>query len=413
MEIEQMAKKIKEEGGTLYLVGGAVRDNLLKKECHDQDYVITGITEKQLEALFSGAKKQGKTFPVYEIEGKEFALARKERKIGAKHQDYAIDSNPHITIIEDLSRRDLTINSMAQEVLTGEIIDPYHGKEDVEKRLLRATSDAFYEDALRVYRTARFAATLGFSVEENTLKKIKKMKAELKELPKERVFEEFKRALASPKPSIFFEVLKQAEVLDVHFKEIQDLIGSEQPKEYHPEGDSYNHTLIVVDLAAEKTQDLLLRFCALVHDLGKGTTPKEMYPHHYGHDERGVDLVEALGKRIGTPKNWIACGKVAAKEHMRGGKFSKMSPKKQIDFIERVSKTALGLEGLQLVVDCDKNGRSSKENRFLEIGKECLTAVSGKVLKQEGCNLKGKEFAKKLHEERVKWLKEKREKNCI
>lgn len=413
MEIQNIAEEINKIGGTLYLVGGAVRDEILKRENHDKDYVITGLTEKQFITLFPTAKKQGKAFPVYEMEGAEIALARREKKIGERHQDFEIESNPLITIEEDLKRRDFTINSIAKEVLTGRMIDPFEGRADIQNKIIRATSKAFEEDALRVYRAARFASTIEFEVEQQTLNRMEKMRENLAKLPKERVVEEFKKALASKKPSRFFELLKKANLLEVHFKEVYDLIGSEQPKEFHPEGDSYQHTMIVVDLAAQKTENLSLRFSAFVHDLGKGTTPKEMYPHHYGHDERGVALVETLGKRIGVPKKWIACGKIACKEHMKGGIFAKMSIPKQVSFIERVAKSPLGLEGLQFVVDCDKNGRNSKENRFLEIGIECLKQVTGKsIQKQEGEKIAGKDFANLLHEKRIEWLKEKRKNNC-
>lgn len=296
----------------------------------------------------------GKSFEVFGINGEQFALARKEEKIGVGHKEFKITTGENITIEEDLQRRDITINAIAKDVLTGRIIDPFGGIDDISKKQIRATSNAFCEDPLRVYRVARIAAQTGFAVEENTLKQMNSLKEELKTLSKERVFIELKKALQSNKPSIFFEVLRKAQVLDVHFKEINDLIGSLQPKEYHPEGDSYNHTMIVVDKSVELTNDVAIRFACLVHDLGKGVTPKEMYPHHYGHDEKGVALVGNLGNRIGVPSLWSSYGKVASKEHMKGGIFSKMSQPKQVQFIERVAKTKLGLDGLQIVVIADK-----------------------------------------------------------
>lgn len=201
-------------------------------------------------------------------------------------------------------RRDITINSIAKDVLTGEIIDPFGGIEDLNNGIIRATTSSFIEDPLRVYRVARFAANLNFKVEPKTIKMMKSLKEELTSLSKERVFTEFKKALEADKPSIFFEVLNKADVLDVHFKEIYDLIGALQPEKYHPEGDSFNHTMLALDNSTRLTMKAEIRFCTLVHDLGKGRTPKEMYPHHYGHEKRGVEPLKKLCKRIGVPNAW-------------------------------------------------------------------------------------------------------------
>ena len=255
---------------------------------------------------------------------------------------------------------------------------------------------------------ARFASKTGFKVEENTLRLMESLKEELTTLSKERVFSEFEKALKTDTPSSFFNTLREANVLEVHFKEIYDLIGSLQPEEYHPEGDSYNHTMLVVDKAATLTENVVIRFAALVHDLGKGITPKSMYPHHYGHDEKGVELVQKLGERIGTPKIWISYGKVSAKEHMKGGIFYKMTPAKKVSFIERVAKSKLGLEGLQIVVISDKcSSRNTElENiKFDKIGKECINTINGEFIKQKYGIKEGIQFAEKLHEERVRWMK--------
>lgn len=409
----EIAQKIKQAGGTLYLVGGAIRNRLLSIPVTDKDYCVTGLTKEKFQTLFPEAKIQGKDFPVFILNQTEIALARKERKIGKGHKEFEFLTNPNITIEEDLARRDLTINSIAQDVLTGEIIDPFHGKEDIEKRILRKTTDAFAEDPLRVYRVARFMATLGndFSVKVDTLKAMHQLKGELLTLSKERVFTEFKKALASSKPSLFFETLKQANVLEVHFPEIANLIGQTQPEKYHPEGDAYNHTMIVVDNAAKLTDNLAIRFSCLVHDLGKGITPKDMLPHHYGHDEKGIKLVQTLSNRIGVLNSWMQCGKTAAKWHMKGGIFEQMTPKKQVEFIEAIGKSILGLEGLKIVVACDKNRYSSglqttlDQIQFAELGKKCLDTISGEKISQKYPNLTGKFFGEKLHEERMNWIK--------
>jgi len=407
MEILEMANRIKEYGGNLYLVGGAVRNELLGIKVHDEDYCVQGIDASEFEALFPNAFKRGKFFGVYDIDGKEFALARKETKYGEGHKQFDITTGKEISIEEDLARRDITINSIAKEVLTGNIIDPYGGIKDLKNKIIRATTNAFKEDPLRVYRVARFASVLKFSVDEQTLNLMNELKAELNTLSAERVFTEFKKALASDKPSIFFEVLRKADVLDIHFKEIYNLIGSIQPEKYHPEGDSYNHTMIVVDKSAQLTQDLAIRFSALVHDLGKGITPKEMLPHHYGHDKNGVKLVEDFSNRLKIPNSWTKCGKLSAKEHMLGGIFNKMTPKKQVDFIQRVSKSKLGLDGMKIVVICDR-WREKEEPTdivFDKIGKECIKQINGEYIKKK-YNIKNmKDMPELLRKERIEWIK--------
>lgn len=407
MEIFEIANRIKENGGNIYLVGGAVRDKLLGKEVHDEDYCVTGITSEEFERIFPEAHLRGKFFGVYDIDKREFAIARKERKSGKGHKEFEIENGKNISIEEDLKRRDITINSIAEEVLTGKLIDPFNGEKDIENKVIRATSNSFMEDPLRVYRVARFAASLDFEVEDNTIDMMRNLKGELNTLSKERVFTEFRKALETKKPSKFFDVLRRANVLDVHFKEIYALIGSIQPEKYHPEGDSYNHTMIVVDHSTELTNDVKIRFSALVHDLGKGVTPKDMLPHHYGHDEKGVKLVGDLGNRIGVPKSWIKCGKIAAKEHMRGGIFNKMTPAKQVDFITRVSKSMLGLDGMKIVVMCDRwrEKEEPKDIKFDIIGNEILEKVNGNYIK-ENYNIKDeRQIGEVLRNERIKLIK--------
>ena len=413
MTIIQIAKKIEQAGGRLYLVGGALRDKLRGVMPIDEDYCVTGFTVEKFQNLFPEAKIQGKDFPVFILEGKEIALARKERKIGKGHKAFSFATDETISIQEDLARRDITINSIAQDILTKEIIDPYGGKNDLDKKIIRKTSNHFAEDPLRAYRVARFAASLPeFSVENDTILNMEQLKEELSTLSKERVFVELKKALATSKPSLFFEVLRKANILQVHFKEIADLIGKIQPEKYHPEGDSYQHTLIVVDNSTKITKSLEIRFSCLVHDLGKGVTPKEILPHHYGHDEKGVELVAKLGKRIGIPKAWEKCGKTACKWHMKAGIFEQMTPKKQVELIENVAKSMLGLDGLKIVVACDKSRQGKdilqkqKEIIFDSLGKELLQNVNGDRIKQKYPEIAGEKFKQKLYQERVQWLKD-------
>ena len=405
MNIKEIAKKIEEAGGRLYLVGGAVRDKILRKACYDEDYCVTGLSASEFIKLFPLAKIQGKSFQVFRLEEKEFAIARKEKKVGLGHKKFEIIYGKEISLKEDLERRDITINAMAEDVLSGELFDYFGGKEDLRKGVIKAVSSHFAEDPLRVYRVARFSAVLGFDVDDKTIDMMKKLKSELLYLSKERVFEEFKKALSSNKPSIFFNVLRKADVLDVHFKPIYKLIGALQPEKYHPEGDSYNHTMICVDKSCEYTNDLKIRFSVLVHDLGKGETPKQEYPHHFGHEERGVEIVKKFSYDLGVPNAWKKCGIVAAREHMRGGIFNKMKPSKKVEFIERVDKSYLGLDGLQIVVNCDKGGRTEENLDFSSVGKRCLETITAEEVAKKH-NLKpGIELGKKLHEERVLWIR--------
>ena len=406
-QIKEIARKINANGGRLYLVGGAVRDELLGIENHDEDYCVTGISFEKFEKLFPKAHIRGKAFSVFDIDGKEFAMARKEIKSGKGHKEFKIDTDESITIEEDLARRDITINAIAKDVLTEEIIDPYFGKKDIENKTIRAVTNAFKEDPLRVYRVARFAAKFGFEVDKNTIKMMKELKDELNFISEERIYTEFSKALLTDNPSIFFDVLKQSNVLDVHFKCIFNLIGAEQPVKYHPEGDAYNHTLIVLDKVAEATKNytdeskLEIRFGALVHDLGKGETPKEEYPHHYMHEKRGAEVVKRFGNNLKLPNHLIKCGKTACREHMRGGIFYKMTPNKKVEFIERVDKSSLGLDGLQIIVNADNKDAVD----FAKIGKKCLKEIDGQYIKQKYGIKEGIEFGNRLHQERVIWMK--------
>lgn len=402
----EIAKIIKEAGGNLYLVGGAVRDEIMNRKVHDEDYCVTGITANEFIKLFPNAKVRGKAFEVFDINGKEFAMARIENKTGVGHKNFNIKTGKNITIEQDLARRDVTINSIAKEVLTGIIIDPYGGIEDIKNKTLRATTEKFKEDPLRVYRVARLSATLEFKVDKNTILMMQSLKEELNNLSAERVFNEFRKALNSDKPSIFFNILKEANVLDVHFKEIAKLIGAKQPVEYHPEGDSYNHTMNVVDIASKLTKDEKIRYSALVHDLGKGLTPKEEYPHHHNHDKLGEGPVRDMSNRLKVPTSWKKAGIISAKEHMRAGIFEQMKPAKQVDLIEKLEKSELGLDGMQIVVIADK----SRKNEIIEenigkIGHEILKKVTAKDIMKKFELKEGPEVKEKLRQERISFIK--------
>ena len=394
MEHIEIAQHIANAGGTLYYVGGYVRDKIMNKQPKDIDFCITGLSVETFQNLFPKAFLKGSFFPVFQLNGNDFAFARKETKNSVGHKGFsAITEN--ITIEEDLKRRDFTINSMAINVLTNELIDIFNGKDDIKNKLIRATSSAFSEDPLRVYRGAQFATRFGFTIEESTKELMHSMKTELSTLSAERVFEELKKALSAEKPSEFFNILRDLDVLDVHFEEIQNLIGVTQPIEYHPEGDVYNHVMIVLDKVAEMTDDIAIRFSGLIHDIGKGITPKHILPHHYNHDLNGIKPFQTLSRRINLPNSWNKLCKVIITDHMRAGFFDKMSIGKQVAFLERNYHY---LEELEIIAKADsKNPNLS----FKSLGDELMQNINGKTIKLPN-HKNAKEI---LHEKRVEYLK--------
>ena len=389
--ILQIAKQINQKGGQLYLVGGAVRDFLMKVPPHDTDYCVTGLSTIEFSNLFPEARMQGKDFPVFVIEKQEFALARRERKIGHSHTEFEMISDKQITIEEDLIRRDITINAMAIQVLTGELIDPFGGKQDLERKIIRMVSPAFSEDPLRVYRVARFASTLNFTVDSDTIKVMHEMKPELLYLPAERVFAEFRKGLVSTSPSQFFQVLRIADVLDVHFKEISDLIGVEQPILYHPEGDAYTHTLEVLEhvsqqtpLASVNSDEELTRFCALVHDFGKATTPKAEWPRHIGHEERGIELIHNFCTRIKAPNKFEKAGKLTSLLHMKAGNYPALRPSTKVRLFEQIaSSRSISFEGFEIVAKADSKNQNLS---FAKIANEVMKINATEEMRQK-CTL--------------------------
>ncbi len=396
----EIANLIANNGGRLYLVGGAVRDEIMNRPINDYDYCIVGLSNTEVLKLFPEALSYGKSFPVFNINGNEYALARKEIKTSLGHKGFDVIADKNITIEEDLLRRDITINSIAKDVLTGEYIDPFRGIEDIKNNIIRATSNAFIEDPLRVYRVARFAAQLNFEVSENTIDLMKQINSELDTLSVERIYTELVKVFKSSKPSEFFKVLRRSNSLNIHFKEIYNLIGKTQPEKYHPEGDAFNHTMIVLDKVATETDSDELVFAALVHDLGKGTTPKEMLPRHLGHEERGVNLVKEFCKRLKFPNSYEKVGVVACKEHMKAGIFNEMRIPTKVDFIERIAKSAIGLKGLEILANADNT--KAKPLRFADVGEEMLETVNAKNYPKD---MEYKVLKEKLRNERIEWLK--------
>lgn len=294
----------------IYLVGGAVRDELLGLKPHEHDWVVVGASPQEL--LDKRFQQVGKDFPVFLHPNtkEEYALARTERKAGKGYHGFEVFADPSVTLEDDLIRRDLTINAIAKSD-EGELIDPYGGVKDLEDRKLRHVSDAFVEDPLRVLRVARFAAKLapfGFTLAEETRALMQEMvrSGELSDLTPERVWQEVTKALKTAKPSIFFEVLDEVGAVAVLFPELYQLHDVTQPVQYHPEGDVWVHTMMVLDAAADLSDSLNVRFAALVHDLGKGITPKELWPKHHGHEKAGLPLVKAMSERYRLPKQTLS-----------------------------------------------------------------------------------------------------------
>lgn len=303
----------------IYLVGGAVRDRLLGLPVGERDWVVVGATPADLEAL--GYQRVGRSFPVYlhPGTGEEYALARTERKTGPGYHGFEIVADPTVTLEEDLGRRDLTINAMAEDA-DGRLIDPLGGRRHLEARLLHHVGEAFAEDPVRILRVARFAARFhehGFVVADATLDLMRRMVAagEADALQPERVWQETEAALGERRPDVFFEVLRSAGALQVVFPEVDALFGVPQPARWHPEIDTGVHVLMALRQAARQGCSIEARFAVLVHDLGKGTTPVAELPSHHGHEERSVELLLGVCKRIGAPTRYRDLAVAVARHH--------------------------------------------------------------------------------------------------
>ncbi len=302
-----------------YLVGGAVRDELLGQPAHDRDYVLVNATPSDIDRLLeAGYQQVGKDFPVFlSPQGEEYALARVERKTGSGHKGFSF-ATEQVSLVEDLSRRDLTINAMARDLLTGELTDPYGGQHDLQARILRHVSESFAEDPLRVFRVARFAARYpSFRLADETREIMTQVTArgDLSQLSAERVWGETVKALATSAPRRYFEVLKDVGALQVWFPELEALDQVPQPAEHHPEGDAWIHTLMVLDQVQEGTT--AEKLAALFHDIGKGLTPPEEWPRHVDHEITGGILLDEVRRRLHVPKEEFTLMRVVAEQHLR------------------------------------------------------------------------------------------------
>ncbi len=380
----------------IYLVGGAVRDTLLNLPVFDHDWVVVGATPEDLLAL--GYQQVGKDFPVFlnPDTHEEYALARTERKSGQGYTGFTCYAAPDVTLEDDLLRRDLTINAMARGD-NGELVDPYNGKADLDARILRHVSDAFGEDPLRVLRVARFAArfaSLGFTIAPETLALMRRMaeSGELAALTAERVWKETEKALQSQSPQIYFQVLRDCGALKALFPEIDALYGVPAPEKWHPEVDTGVHTLMTLAIAAQLSPEVDIRFSALCHDLGKGLTPKELWPHHHGHGPAGVRLVEQLCQRLRVPNPVRELAKLVAEYHDLIHTVYKLRPETLLKLFDAIDvwRKPQRLEQMILTSEADARGRTGFENNaypqgdYLRQAYQAANAVSVKEVVESG-----------------------------
>jgi tRNA nucleotidyltransferase (CCA-adding enzyme) len=346
----------------VYLVGGAVRDQLLGLESHDKDYVVVGATETQMKTL--GFKAVGKDFPVFlhPVSKDEYALARTERKVGKGYTGFTVDASVNVTLEEDLARRDLSINAMALSK-NNQLVDPFNGKQDLESKTLRHTTEAFTEDPVRVLRLARFLARYGsdWSIHEDTKALVSRMvkAGELAHLVPERVWKETEKALLEKHPQLYFEVLNELGVLRLLFPEIAQMVAVPQAPEHHPEGDVFVHTMLVLKRAADLDFDLPTRFAALTHDFGKAICYQQQENLH-GHEADGVPIIEDFCERLRIPNKLRDIAKLTSDNHLLCHKMFELTPKtaqklivQHFDAVKQPQRFRQFLQACQ----CDAQGR--------------------------------------------------------
>lgn len=354
----------------IYLVGGAVRDSLLGLVPGDRDWVVVGATQPQMEAL--GFRAVGKDFPVFlhPDTDEEHALARTERKSGRGYRGFVVDADPSVTLEEDLQRRDFTLNAIARDEETGELVDPYGGVRDIQDRVLRHVGPAFVEDPLRVLRAARFMARfapLGFRVAAETMALMRQMvdSGELDALVPERVWQELRRALAGAQPSAFLRTLHECGALGVILPEVEALYGVPQRAEFHPEVDTGRHQEMVSDMAARLAPgDDLAGFAALTHDLGKALTPKDQLPRHIMHEQRGVAPLRELAARLKVPAEHQQLAEAVCREHLNVHRIDELRDATVLELLSRCDgfRRPERIARIALVCECDKRGRLGFED---------------------------------------------------
>jgi tRNA nucleotidyltransferase (CCA-adding enzyme) len=345
----------------VYLVGGAVRDRLLGLAVRERDWVVVGALPEELEA--QGYVPVGREFPVFLHPGthEEYALARLERKVAPGYRGFTTRFSPEVTLEEDLKRRDLTINAMAESD-AGELIDPYGGRADLAAHVLRHVSEAFAEDPVRVLRAARFAARFagrGFRIADETLELMRGMTAsgELSALTPERVWQETERALAEDHPQVFFATLRECGALQVIYPEIDALYGVPQPPRWHPEIDTGVHVMLSLACAARGGASTAVRFAVLMHDLGKARTPRERWPRHHGHEEAGVPLVEAVADRLRVPGTHRELAILAAREHTLVHRALELRPETVLKLLQECDAFRRPERFAELLAACEADAR--------------------------------------------------------
>ncbi len=388
------------------MVGGAVRDKLLGLTPKERDWVVVGATVEDMTAL--GYRLVGKDFPVFlhPETHEEYALARTERKTAPGYHGFSVHAAPDVTLEQDLMRRDLTVNAIA-EVPGGGLIDPFGGQRDLRDRILRHVSPAFVEDPVRILRVARFAARfaqLGFRVADETMQLMREMveAGEVDALVAERVWAETERALRTDSPTRYFEVLRECGALARLFPEINRLFGVPQPAKHHPEIDTGVHTMLVLAQAARLSPDPEVRFAALVHDLGKGTTPKEEWPRHIAHEARGVPLVKALCKRLRIPNHFRDLALLVTEFHLHYHRAAELRPETLLKLLRRTDALRRPERFEQFILACeaDSRGRWGFEDAHFEQPdilrrvRDAAAAVGSRELFEQG--LEGKALGKAL-----------------
>jgi len=357
----------------VYLVGGAVRDKLLGKEPKDLDFVVVGATVEEFKHEFPDANQIGKSFPVFETtyDGRrvEIAFARRERKTGLGHQGFDVVADPSVSLIEDLARRDFTMNAMAISVENDHLIDPFGGEQDIKDKLIRHVGPAFNEDPLRVYRCGRFSAQLGFGIPKETVAMCRSIpRSEFSALSGERVGNEVRKSIMGKYPEQFWRFLRAVgnPAFDTWFPELVQLVGTPAgPPGHHDELDAFVHTLMVLNYLvytlgekhAVATEEA--RFAALLHDLGKGATDPALWPKHHGHEEAGVPLVARFCERLKLPNSVRDSAMLASREHLKVHKFLDLRKGKMVDLIRAADRTPLKAEGLAAVAFADAMGREA------------------------------------------------------
>ncbi|MDQ2077584.1 multifunctional CCA addition/repair protein [Marinimicrobium sp. ABcell2] len=398
----------------IYLVGGAVRDKLLGYPHHERDWVVVGARPEELEA--QGFIPVGKDFPVFlhPKTKEEYALARTERKTGPGYTGFSFHSSPEVTLEEDLRRRDLTINAMAEDD-SGQLVDPYGGREDLQRKLLRHVSPAFAEDPVRVLRVARLAARyhhLGFRIAPETVELMKQLvdNGEVDHLVAERIWKETERALMEKSPEVFITSLRDCGALARIMPELDALFGVPQPAEHHPEIDTGEHCLMVLQQAVRMNGSARVRFAALTHDLGKGATPPAEWPKHIGHEQRSLSLVNELCERLAAPKEFRELARLAAQYHTHGHRAMELKPSTVLKLFKAADafRRPTRFEEFLLCCEADARGRTGFEDRpypqanYLRSALARCRAIDNGEIAAQGFT--GKAFGQALDKERLRQL---------